>query len=1205
MDTMLYETAGIAWPGSGIDRLQPLLGDVWAKPGEDVVRINPRGEGGEVFPRERGREGGHSVSEREGRGCGAGYARSRRLYTLILEAYDTKPDASVEYLVDRTIHHGILLPTSSSSLEWQPAIIDSETSSYKMALRLTCSPHRFGEDCSRECKPEPDRFTCDKHGHRICASGWSGSDCSQPICRKGCHKTHGRCSVPGECRCANGWKGELCNECITYPGCRHGTCDDAPFTCRYMDYCERHKPCLNGGICKNTNITSQPFQCVCPRGWRGDTCEKKLKACDLNPCKRGHCRENSDGGFECVCEPGWRGDLCDQNIDFCEQNICMNGGTCQDLDGLGFRCICPRGFGGSVCQLRSPCLDSQCVHAHKCTQLATASNGIKHDCVCLPGWTGELCDQNIDDCVDKCLNGGTCHDLIGDYYCTCPDGFSGRNCEINHKCASNPCQNGGICVEVEGGFECVCPEGVTGDFCEHAKRGCDPNPCENQAPCYNLTPHNYFCKCNASFFGRHCEHPRPYCGPQGCSGLVDPCSDHTSPMQIPLLPAVTFNAQSTAVMTGSCGDHGICLRDPQTAEHSCYCENGYTGRFCQQRKDTCAEMRQLCRNHGVCVNGDAGTFHCLCPEGYTGTFCEREKQPCGEQPCRNGGYCQQTEPGVFQCRCAAGWTGRWCHLPNLNPCATSEPCYNGGTCVEDSLSPNGFFCQCTTGWSGQFCQKRSPEYDACRSSKPCRNGGTCISVGKNFRCLCPPGFAGLHCEDDIDECQSNPCQNGGKCRDLVNGFECECPEGFMGADCRHNINECVTHPCAYGATCVDKIGTYECVCPEGRSGRHCEEVSPEVKPKPPSCRFNHRIFDHGERWAWQCETCECVEGSIVCEREFCGYWSCLNAVGADDPYKCRDGEVCHVLTPAAQSPLCLTPPCYARAVCVNATQTARPSLLTPLGLPPALPGCRPNAAFLTNQCARIGVTVARTRLPYGVSVEDFCNAVRALPAMQKMKLSTNGGGLLGMSCFAHKEVSLINLQVFGSEAYRRTLIAITCFEITLSSTDERIRKNDEGKEFVFVQRFAQTIAAAIRQNASTNVTHEEAAGDTHLPSVALMVGAKSHDYYWHTIILGVAEINVETVLVKDDETQVNRRSLVSSTAHNPLLVPLACSLVVAVGALCTLIICVCAHRKHQELLERYSKKPCPENTTAVSIQQPPPTYQPGVIYPTQQQRSVR
>ncbi|VDO02033.1 unnamed protein product [Rodentolepis nana] len=91
-----------------------------------------------------------------------------------------------------------------------------------------------------------------------------------------------------------------------------------------LNYCGRQKPCLNGGICTNTNITSQPFQCTCPRGWTGETCEKRLKACDLHPCKRGHCRETIDDGFDCVCEPGWRGELCDQSKSILKILICIN-----------------------------------------------------------------------------------------------------------------------------------------------------------------------------------------------------------------------------------------------------------------------------------------------------------------------------------------------------------------------------------------------------------------------------------------------------------------------------------------------------------------------------------------------------------------------------------------------------------------------------------------------------------------------------------------------------------------------------------------------------------------------------------------------------------------------------------------------------------------------------------------------------------------
>ena len=51
-------------------------------------------------------------------------------------------------------------------------------------------------------------------------------------------------------------------------------------------------------------------------------------------------------------------------------------------------------------------------------------------------------------------------------------------------------------------------------------------------------------------------------------------------------------------------------------------------------------------------------------------------------------------------------------------------------------------------------------------------------------------FAGVNCEVNIDECESNTCQNNATCVDGINNFTCSCQPGFTGRFCETNINEC-------------------------------------------------------------------------------------------------------------------------------------------------------------------------------------------------------------------------------------------------------------------------------------------------------------------------------------------------------------------------------------------------------------------------------
>ncbi|VDM35940.1 unnamed protein product [Hydatigera taeniaeformis] len=98
---------------------------------------------------------------------------------MVLEVFDAKSDgvAASPYLVDRTVHRDILLP--STPPQWQSMVVESTSSTYRLSMRLACTPHHFGLKCARECQPQAGRYTCDRHGNRICEKGWSGENCDR------------------------------------------------------------------------------------------------------------------------------------------------------------------------------------------------------------------------------------------------------------------------------------------------------------------------------------------------------------------------------------------------------------------------------------------------------------------------------------------------------------------------------------------------------------------------------------------------------------------------------------------------------------------------------------------------------------------------------------------------------------------------------------------------------------------------------------------------------------------------------------------------------------------------------------------------------------------------------------------------------------------------------------------------------------------
>lgn len=90
--------------------------------------------------------------------------------------------------------------------------------------------------------------------------------------------------------------------------------------------------------------------------------------------------------------------------------------------------------------------------------------------------------------------------------CTCPAGFTGDNCEENiNDCKFMDCGKNGYCFDGIDEAKCVCNPGFEGDQCQHAKDECEGVECHNGGRCVKTTGSNRVtCSCNKPWMGDHC-----------------------------------------------------------------------------------------------------------------------------------------------------------------------------------------------------------------------------------------------------------------------------------------------------------------------------------------------------------------------------------------------------------------------------------------------------------------------------------------------------------------------------------------------------------------------------------------------------------------------------------------------------------------------------------------------------------------------------
>ncbi|KAA0200586.1 hypothetical protein FBUS_04398 [Fasciolopsis buskii] len=426
--------------------------------------------------------------------------------------------------------------------------------------------------------------------------------------------------------------------------------------------------------CTAPNDTEAPLRCVC-NPWSTDsthnqTCvpiQLEVFSCPRGCSARGRCDPRTR---QCQCHSGYSGPACEQELTICPSGLtgpgckqdideCLSGESgCEQLclnEFGSFRCACNDGYepdpqNPKRCVRISETCQSRCVSGQgDCNQ--------NNRCVCRPGYEGEWCDRDVDECsqgLHKCDH--VCINTVGSYECRCHAGYV-QSQENHHWCTLVACEP--QCVVNQGTCGpdrlCQCKPGFTGVDCGQDIDECalGTHQCEQQ--CVN-THGSYYCTCRSGY--------KPYSKDPNRCGL-DVCDP-------------TCSEQQSHCKGRMCLNGGVC-RQFGDNESQCVCPPGYEGTLCEQDTDECT----LNPCDHLCFN-TPGSYLCACQPGYrlqpdNRTCVQDPVEPCGGG-CLNGGICVTGN----RCQCPHGFEGERCEKER-NPCLYTNECEH--LCTPNRVSP--------------------------------------------------------------------------------------------------------------------------------------------------------------------------------------------------------------------------------------------------------------------------------------------------------------------------------------------------------------------------------------------------------------------------------------------------------------------------------------------------------------------------------------
>jgi hypothetical protein len=409
--------------------------------------------------------------------------------------------------------------------------------------------------------------------------------------------------------------------------------------------------------------------------------------------------------------------------------------------------------------------------------------------------------------LNQCSGWAMCENTEGAYECSCWAGYEGDGWECANidECAAdpNPCGAFSTCEDNDGGYECGCMEGYEPD--EDGALGCvDVDECANlwgddcgdYSTCTN-TDGGYTCECDWGWAGED---------GKGCMN-VNECDEG--------LAMCDESANCVDMWTFPCSNGASCEDDvcrAAVAEFDGWCAGNWDSNCGDCAAGGLGYQDVDCAGVGDACDGD--DYHCSCDEGFElsadGLSCS-DIDECADSPCANSAKCFNTQ-GSYTCDCPMGWMGPNCGM-NVNECDNGV-CINDAGCEDMDAVEGGKHCQEPTEPCGDdACRAAVTEYDGwcgdgdnwdfnCASCAAggigfqdvdCGNIGTaCSTYLPGYTCSCAPGWAGMHCGMDIDECDQDvpPCQNGSACSNTQGSYTCECTAGWKGMNCEVDVDEC-------------------------------------------------------------------------------------------------------------------------------------------------------------------------------------------------------------------------------------------------------------------------------------------------------------------------------------------------------------------------------------------------------------------------------